>query len=337
MANRELKGSKGMQIKKILICGLGSIGKKYVRLLSNYWPSIEIAALRSGHSKSEQKKSDLLEFYHLDNALNWLPDAAIISNPAPYHLEYSIALAREEIPLLIEKPLGCSYLPLSQWDELIRISNTTKILVGYVFRHDSAARFLKSSLEEKMIGKIIHANFYCGSWLPDWRVHSDYRDSVSATKSLGGGVLLELSHEIDLAAWLFSKLEIKHISTNQSGLLEVDVEDQACLTGNCGDGILTTISLDFCSRPPSRHAIFRGSKGELKLDLLKRKVYLSSEKYSHKLIHTAPNLENSYLAQLFHFFDCIIADVKPLCTVQDGIDVLKIISKEPNKNHQSIQ
>ena len=45
----------------------------------------------------------------------------------------------------------------------------------------------------------------CSSFLPSWRKNIDYQSSVSAKKSLGGGVLLELSHEIDYLIWLIGK------------------------------------------------------------------------------------------------------------------------------------
>jgi len=313
-------------LNKILICGLGSIGSKYLQLLLNDWPHLQIAAFRSGLYETNTRNNGLLQFSKLDNALDWSPDAAIISNPAPYHLKYALALAREKIPLLIEKPLGCSYQPSSQWDELTNISKTIKILVGYQFRHDSVAKFLKSSLDQKLIGRLVQADFYCGSWLPEWRAQSDYRDTVSARKSLGGGALLELSHEIDLANWLLNPLEIQYILNSQSGLLEIDVEDQSCLIGKAGNGVMTTIRLDFCTSPPSRYSIFRGSKGELKWDLIKRCLYLSSEGGDQKVIYTASELDNCYREQIAHFFDCIQKDMQPLCSLQDGLDVLKIIA-----------
>ena len=53
----------------------------------------------------------------------------------------------------------------------------------------------------------------------------DYMKSVSASEKLGGGVLLELSHEIDFVNYLFGPIDIKYASVSQSGLLKIDVED----------------------------------------------------------------------------------------------------------------
>ena len=43
----------------------------------------------------------------------------------------------------------------------------------------------------------------CNSFLPNWRSNRDYRKSSSLKKVEGGGVLLELSHEIDYIRNLF--------------------------------------------------------------------------------------------------------------------------------------
>ena len=81
--------------------------------------------------------------------------------------------------------------------------------------------------QEGLIGKLVEADFYCGSWLPDWRPNLDYRESVSSQRALGGGVLLELSHEIDMAQYLLGTFEPCSARLHQTGLLEIDVEDQA--------------------------------------------------------------------------------------------------------------
>jgi len=42
-----------------------------------------------------------------------------------------------------------------------------------------------------------------GHFLPLWRPNADYRKSYRSKRWLGGGVDLELSHEIDYCLWLF--------------------------------------------------------------------------------------------------------------------------------------
>ena len=46
--------------KKILICGLGSIGSFYVNLIKKKWPKYKISILRSGIGK-QKKEENLVE------------------------------------------------------------------------------------------------------------------------------------------------------------------------------------------------------------------------------------------------------------------------------------
>ncbi len=63
--------------------------------------------------------------------------------------------------------------------------------------------------DKSFIGQTLYTSVECGSYLPDWRPGNNYKKSVSAKKDLGGGVLLELSHELDYIRWIFG--EIKNI------------------------------------------------------------------------------------------------------------------------------
>ena len=83
-------------------------------------------------------------------------------------------------------------------------------MVGYVLRFHPGCQFLKNALQEKIIGVVSEVDFYCYSWLPNWRKGTNYKENVSSKIELGGGALLELSHEIDLANYLFGPISLKN-------------------------------------------------------------------------------------------------------------------------------
>ena len=87
------------------------------------------------------------------------------------------------------------------------------------------------------------------SILPDWRPQSDYRKGVSAIKKLGGGVLLELSHEIDYATWLFGNPISLFCSSRKLSNLDLDVEDYANLIFEYGDKMSQFIWIFFKENP----------------------------------------------------------------------------------------
>ena len=235
---------------RTLVCGLGSIGRRHVRTIMKLKPEHEIAVLRSGYGyNNNEEKITSQTFTSMGDAIEWGPQAAIICTPATDHLTKSIQLARNNIPTLIEKPIGADLKAKQLWRELEIRAKSVPILVGYVLRHDKCAKIVRENIMSGRIGQIIEADFYCGSWLPNWRPDQDYRSCVSARQELGGGVLLELSHEIDLARWLLGSLDLDHTYLTNSGLLEINVEDQAILIGRTRKNTTVTIRINFCTNP----------------------------------------------------------------------------------------
>ena len=70
-------------------------------------------------------------------------------------------------------------------------------------RYHPVIKFLKKNLKNKLVFNI---NLNSSSYLPNWR-KIDYKKSVSSKRILGGGVLLEMSHELDFLVWIFGKLK----------------------------------------------------------------------------------------------------------------------------------
>jgi len=313
---------------RVLIFGLGSIGKRHLRLLRQHWPSLEIGVLRSGHGRdcSELQLTDRI-FSDLDTALDWQPSAAVIASPAPFHLEQSLPLARNGVPLLIEKPIGTGDEFPQGWQELLTLSHELTVMVAYVLRLDPCASFVKHQLENQCLGELVEADFYCGSWLPIWRPGLDYRQSASARSELGGGVLLELSHELDLAQYLLGQIKVDSALIQNSGLLELDVEDKAILLCRDSAGLSVTIRLNSCTQPARRAVTLRGSQGELQWNILDSSVQLSLVERKIDEFKSGITSDERYLLQLEHFFACISGLALPLCSVEEALNVLDLVGQ----------
>ena len=325
--NPQLKGCS-TPVKRILICGLGSIGRKHARILHQNFPDIELSALRSGHGVECPESSLMTDlFVDLDEAIGWQPDGAIVSSPAPFHQQYALCLARQKIPLLIEKPLGVGSESQTGWDELLQHSQSIPVVVGYILRYGPCPEYIQTMLAKQALGKVIEADFYCGSWLPDWRPGSDYRSSVSSKKAMGGGALLELSHEIDLAFWLFKDFELAFASLGNSSLLEVNVEDQVLLAGRSSICSSITIRLNMCTRPSRRNVVIRCENGEINWDLLEGKVDVLSDVHQAQSFRPSFEPDSRFHMQAQHFLKCIYEGVTPRCTLNDGLQVLNLINQ----------
>jgi len=321
-----------MQLNRIAIVGLGSIGKRHLRLIKEIRPNIEVTLIRSGVGPYSPEE-DMVErvVFSIDEALKYGIDAAIISSPAPFHVEQSIRLLKAGVHLLIEKPLSDR---LDNLDNLVRVANesNTKVMVGYVLRYDPAAIEFKKMIESDEIGALMHINIECGSYLPDWRPGHDYKKTVSALSNLGGGVLNELSHELDYFHWFFGKPTFVFSRLKNSKTLEIDVEDQADMLFTTNSDISAVMQIDFNRRHPVRICTLQTTKGELIWNAGEKSVEWSPSSGKTKKEIFDFNRDYIYKEQLEHFIDCVENNIQPMVTLHDGVVVVKMIDSIRKSN-----
>ena len=321
-------------IDHIAIAGLGSIGRRHLRLVREFRPDLEITVVRSseGNGVPEEKFADVV-VYNIEDSLARGIQAAIIATPAVFHLNQAVQFLQAGVDVLVEKPLSMSIVGV---DELIRLQEAKGLigLVGYCMRYDPAAEKFKKMLKSKKTGQILHVHVNCGSYLPDWRPEQDYKQSASAIKEFGGGVLLELSHELDYVRWFFGKIETVTAILENSGTLGLDVEESADLILKTVEGIPISVHLDFNSRISRRRCVAHCSAGVLTWDAVQKTVSWQSFDRIEKEESFTHDRDELYRLQLKHFFECIENNQKPLVSLEDGVEVLRIVeaARESNAN-----
>lgn len=318
-------------MKRIVIYGLGSIGRKHFNLIRKYFPNVEIGVIKSGNSSmnKESCKADQ-NFKSSKEALNWSAEAAIISSPASYHFDHSKDFIKNGLTTLIEKPLDLDFANLKRWENLEKLSKNSKILVGYVLRHDPAIKYIKNWLKNNSIGELINVQMLNGSWLPSWRKNINYKNSVSAVKTLGGGILLEQSHDINLASSLFGELKVKNVILRNTRQLELDVEEIANMNFVDKNNVPINIHMDFCSRTLIREILIRGSEGFIKWDIAKGILSLQKESIGIETHKFSNDPDKRLLIQLKHFIDIFEDKDKPLVSLSDGLNTLNLIKEIRN-------
>ena len=198
----------------VLIIGLGSIANKHISVLKQLYNDLTIYAWRSAPQPDDDK--GVTNIYDLGE-LQQTPDFVIIANPTHLHLTALKNCIPLRVPVMIEKPLtdGPGYKAIDNYIREIE-SNHILTYVACNLRFHEAITFLKAHLPGKRINEV---NVYCGSWLPGWRQGKDFRTFYSVDPGAGGGVHLDLIHELDYCYWLFGKPEkVAGAKTNNSSL-----------------------------------------------------------------------------------------------------------------------
>jgi predicted dehydrogenase len=204
-------------------------------------------------------------------------------------------------------------------------------LTGYNLRFLPSLQRFRALLNEQTIGRVLSARCEAGQYLPTWRPDADYRQSVSARRELGGGVLLELSHELDYLRWIFGEVDwVQATLTRQSGL-DVDVEDSAHLilgfNAEQGPPPIASVYLDFVRRDTTRACTAIGEAGSLRWDGVSGVVEQFepdtggwSERFRHSSLR-----DETYLAEWRHWLGCVDRRETPLVSGEDGLAALRIV------------
>lgn len=267
---------------KFLICGLGSIGQRHIRVIRECISSqSEIAALRSRNIDvvisdalearfgiSPEKFYGIQCFKEVASAMAWGPDIVFVTNPIALHVDTAIEAARARCNIFIEKPLSHNKERIDELHRLVK-EFRLKCMVGYQTRYHPAYKKIKSLLDDKMFGNLISANLHFGEWLPGMHPYEDYRISHAARQEQGGGVILCLSHEIDMAYWLFGRPERVYAVGGHLSGLELDVEDTADIMLTCRDDanrFPVHVHLDFLQKPARRFIHIAGEAGTLEFN-----------------------------------------------------------------------
>ncbi|RJX30687.1 MAG: gfo/Idh/MocA family oxidoreductase [Oxalobacter sp.] len=329
-------------MKKFLICGLGSIGQRHVRMIQTVTKGkAEIAAYRS--RKLDIVISDKLEatfnqkpeehygltvFDSMETALAWKPDAVFVTNPISMHVATATAAAESGAHVFIEKPLDCTDVGVAN---LIRAVSKKGVacMVGYQQRYHPGYLRIKQLLDEGALGSLISADLHFGEWLPGMHPYEDYRESHAARKDQGGGVILCLSHEIDMAYWLFGKPRSVYAQGGHLSDLELDVEDTAEIFLSCdnaGREFPVHVHLDFLQVPPRRYIHIVGDKGSLVFDYRANRleVNLLATRVPEVTLYDTFQRNDMFLQEVADFISSGDKGKKPPIPLEEGVDVLNI-------------
>jgi len=301
---------------KILIVGLGSIGKRHAACLQEF-DGIEIAVLRTAKGTLKEK-SGFTEFYSLDEAMAYQPDGVIIANPTSLHVETALPFLQRGIKTLIEKPIANSS---ADSEELAAYQNN--LLVAYCVRFLPLTNFIKEIAATEKIYKVGFKRSY---YLPKWHPYADYRTEYTAKKELGGGVIRTLSHEIDLMLYLFGQ------PVNTTGLidkispLEIDTDDFAFFSCKTTSGARINFELDFFSPKNVNIGEIFTEKGKYSWDMSEL-LFTAYEETMPTRLYGAElfDIEKMYTNQMEDFIGFAKGNKSENATYTSAKEVLKII------------
>lgn len=292
-------------MKTALVVGYGSIGQRHARILSELNCRVSVVSTR--------EISDWKYYSSLEQALQRVSyDYIVIANATVDHYATLCAIKENGYHgiILVEKPL------VSQYCE-IRSQDFFTTFVGYNLRFHPILQQLSKMLANQ---KIISAQIYCGQYLPTWRPNRDYRQSYSASKESGGGVLRDLSHELDYVQWLFGTWKQVMAYGGQYSSLDITSDDSCAVLLNTSKVPMISVQINYLDRICQREIIVNTDMDTIRADLIQGVIYINNREYKQvydvQRDETYINMHKAILWQ----------QGQSACTWREGMQVMQLIA-----------
>ena len=310
---------------RIAVLGCGSIGRRHLRNLHGLGARQLLAFDPSAEARATAVAETLVPSCGtLDEVWAWQPDVALVTAPPTSHVDLALAAAERGCHLFIEKPLSHSTAGVDELAAVVARRGLVAMVACNMRFHPGPAQ-VKALLQARAVGEVISARIESGSYLPQWRPHTDYARSYSASP-VGGGAILDCIHEIDLALWYFGPAETLAAAAVPARAIGLEVEGLAEILLRHDSGVLSSVHLNFVQRDYRRGCTVVGTDGTIYWDFNNDAVrHFRADGTRRELAQPAAwTVNDMYVAEIMHFLRCLETGEAPCCGIGDGLAALHV-------------
>lgn len=283
------------------VVGYGSIGMRHARIMNRWTEHVAIVSRRN--IDHPYRYTSIEELLSKEN-----PDYLIVANNTSDHwstLEVVAEMGFKGV-VLVEKPLS---------DQVEKGKlGLAHCFVGYNLRFHPILQRLKKALQNETV---VSAHIYAGQYLPQWRPNTDYRQGYSASKAKGGGVLRDLSHELDYMNWLLGKWEKVVSLGGKLTDLEIDSDDHYTLLLQQQHCPSVVVHLNYLDHVNQRRIIIHTNSTTYIADLINQTLQVND-----KITQFQVQRDDTYIAMHQAILSGEYASV---CTLEDAMVTMRLI------------
>ena len=305
-----------MRTLNVCFIGYGSIAKRHIKNLKTVCKTknikLSIDLLRHSYSSDESINGIKNVYYNkLPNDSKY--DVIFVTNPTSKHY-HSIKDNIDKTKMyFVEKPL-VSYEYVSKIKSL-KI-NPNKIYVACPLRYKKVIEYIKKYFFNK---KILCARIICSSYLPEWRLGTNYKNAYSANRKFGGGVRLDLIHEMDYIRYLFGNPQNIKLSYGKYSDLSINAEDLATYIFEYKNRIIE-LHLDYFGRKNQRSIELFTNDDVINIDLIKNRILFNK---SNKILNFKDTKDDFYKEELLTFLNIFYKKVKNPNNLLNALETIK--------------
>lgn len=308
---------------RALVIGFGSIGRRHAANLSSL--GHDVSVLR--HSRAAKGRGSFPEYHDFDEALaGGTPDFAVVASPTTCHAEHALKLIDRGIPFLLEKPPTLDLASTLAVQAALERKAFTRYAIGFNLRFYPPLRCMKELLAR--LGHIYAMRVVAGSYLPGWRPGVDYRQTTSARRELGGGVHIDLVHELDYVLWFLGMpREVCAHLAKVSGL-EITTQDLCAALLAYPDGAVVELHLDYLSHRSLRGCQVIAERGTLDWTFSEGIVRLTEPGGKPVDLYSLPpgyEFNRTYLDESERFVQVVRGEAEPEVDFSHGVNVMRVL------------
>ncbi|MCC7546824.1 MAG: Gfo/Idh/MocA family oxidoreductase [Burkholderiales bacterium] len=316
------------QAPHILIVGSGSVGRRHARNFSALGCSVSCVDPRAERRQELAREAKAHAGYPEIGAALGADrfDGVVICSPPHVHVDQALAALRAGIPVLLEKPVSPDLGSAARLEAGAR-AESVPVLLGYTWRWWPPLRRVRELLDACVIGELRHVQFHMSAHLADWHPWERYQDFFMASSTEGGGALLDESHWIDLALWMFGMPEKLSGRIDKLSSLEIETDDNVDVLMAYPGGLRVSLHLDLYGRPHEKFIRFVGEFGSMLWTAAPNQIAIGTKPEGWDRIEAFECERNDMFVDVAREFLALLDGdgAQPTCSLADGLRVLTVI------------
>jgi predicted dehydrogenase len=292
----------------VVVIGYGSIGRRHCRILNEMGYHVSIVSKRD--INYPLKYNTLRDAIHTEK-----PEYVVIANETSAHLETleSLDNLRYHHKILVEKPL--------YHQNVKTMFHFSDLYIGYNLRFHPIIQALYKHLQGQ---KVLSVQAYAGQYLPNWRPSTDYTSSYSSDRNKGGGVIRDLSHELDYLQFLFGEWNALFALGGKWSDLAITSDDTFAIVYQSKGCPTINLQINYLDHIAQRTITINTVNHTYKADLINNTLQINDQIHTYSL-----DADETYKKQ--HL--AIIHDEKEyLCTYDQGLAIVNMIESAENSS-----
>lgn len=312
---------------RILVAGLGSIGRRHARLISERGDT-ELSLCDLNEQFIEETCADLHRpasecFQDFGEALAARPDLVFVCTPNHLHVPMGIQAVEAGCDVMVEKPISDR---VESARELVAAAEEAGrfLHVGYMLRFDRGLNRLRKLVDEGCVGALVSGRAMVGSYFT--LLCARTLDRLNQPYN----IVVDCSHEFDFIRWLFGDAEQATATATCLGDRELrPTHNLVQMILTMASGALVQVHMDYLQHPQRRTFEIYGDKGVLTYDMqtgeIRRFEYEEQHRFEMLGVGDVPERRDHwYRDQLGAVLKCRAAGEPPPVSGQDGLRALAI-------------